>query len=192
MSTPHAESATEPSRILVGIGAPLLGLLAYAEADHAPFAASMFLVTTSIVSLSRFVGLNSTSEVPAKIDGVWPGPTKYASPPRNSSSVVVPTQALCKEPFREGGEGASDRLSDAELQPPARPRSPLAPGSSPPASRAQHVTARPAPRPSPAPGSTVGRCGRPESPPLIPTPPKADAPSWPRTDPGERSHGCPV
>ncbi len=32
------------------------------------------------------MGLNSTSEVPAKMLGVWPGPTEYASPPTNSSS----------------------------------------------------------------------------------------------------------
>lgn len=44
--------------------------------NQAPSAASMFLVTTSIVWLSRSVGLNSTSEVPAKMLGVWPGPTE--------------------------------------------------------------------------------------------------------------------
>ncbi len=38
--------------------------------------ASMFFETTSIVCWSRSVGLNSTSEVPAKIEGVWPGPAK--------------------------------------------------------------------------------------------------------------------
>jgi len=31
------------------------------------------LVTTSIVSCSSFVGLNSTTSVPAKSFGVWPG-----------------------------------------------------------------------------------------------------------------------
>ncbi len=36
---------------------------------------SMFLVTTSIVSLSSAVGLNSTISVSGKISGVWPGPT---------------------------------------------------------------------------------------------------------------------
>ena len=35
----------------------------------------MFLVTTSIVSLSSAVGLNSTISVSGKISGVWPGPT---------------------------------------------------------------------------------------------------------------------
>jgi hypothetical protein len=39
-------------------------------------AASMFLVTTSILWLSRSVGLNSTSDLPARIDGVRPGPMK--------------------------------------------------------------------------------------------------------------------
>lgn len=37
--------------------------------------ASMFFVTTSIVSFSSAVGLNSTISVFGKISGVWPGPT---------------------------------------------------------------------------------------------------------------------
>ena len=37
---------------------------------------SMFLVTTSMVSPSSLVGLNSTTSVPAYRMGVCPGPTK--------------------------------------------------------------------------------------------------------------------
>ena len=36
---------------------------------------SMFFPTTSIVCWKSAVGLNSTSSVPGKISGVWPGPT---------------------------------------------------------------------------------------------------------------------
>ncbi len=36
---------------------------------------AMFFVTTSIVSASSFVGLNSTTSVPAYRTGVCPGPT---------------------------------------------------------------------------------------------------------------------
>lgn len=36
---------------------------------------AMFFVTTSIVSFSSAVGLNSTISVLGKISGVWPGPT---------------------------------------------------------------------------------------------------------------------
>lgn len=43
-------------------------------------------MTTSSVCPSSFVGLNSTTSVPAYRIGVWPGPTWYASPPSKTSS----------------------------------------------------------------------------------------------------------